>query len=731
VSVAISAGLLAGALVVGQVLSLTNGKHAVPAAFLLDGVVQGLVASLFAAGLLLVFKSSRLINFAHGSIALSSAVLAFTLVGERWSWWIVAPITIAAGAAAGVLIEVALLRRFTNSPRLVATVSTIAAGQLLVSIAYALPQWRFDVNLFGRVNNSDLARLPGNQLHAPFANAFHWKTSAVVFTGDHIFAAAGAIAALLGLGAFLRWSRAGTAIRAVAENPERAALLGIGTGTLGTIVWAFAGGFAGLSSILAEPLHHSTLVTVAGVGTAGVTALLRGLAAAVLGRMSDLPRTVVAAIAITIFERCVFWATGRSAVSDLALLLVIAAGLLLQRKRLSRTEEAATSGWAAAEEIRAVPPVLRALPQVQTARRWIIAILAVVVVGYPFAMSPAQVYLGATYAIYGIVVVSLVVLAGWGGQISLGQFALVGVGAAVGGALTANAHVPFPIAAVVASGCGALVAVVLGLPALRIRGLYLAVTTLAFAVAMSSFVLDKERFGWLNPTEVGRPRIGFLDFNDDRAFYFLAIAGLGLTLIAALGLRRTRTGRVLIAMRDNERAAQSFGISLVRTRLATFAISGAMAAWAGMLLVHQAKALRPESYVPAQSVQIFLMTVIGGLGSVTGALTGALYLGTIGIFVKGVFGQLLAGGIGVLLVLLFYPSGLGGVVYAVRDAWLRRIALREKIYVRTLLGDVRDLMSERSRAPLAPKSEPERRYEIESEVRVAGASQRAKGWVYQ
>jgi hypothetical protein len=126
------------------------------------------------------------------------------------------------------------------------------------------------------------------------------------------------------------------------------------------------------------------------------------------------------------------------------------------------------------------------------------------------------------------------------------------------------------------------------------------------------------------------------------------------------------------------------------------------------------------------------MTVIGGLGSVSGVLTGALYVGSTEVFVKSITGRLLLSSVGVLAVLIFFPRGLGGVLYSIRDAWLRRTAIREKIFVRSLLGDVRDLSSERSRAPLAPAPTPEPEYELlESEVRVAGVSQRGKGWVYQ
>jgi branched-chain amino acid transport system permease protein len=653
-------------------------------------------------------------------------VILFTLTGDHWSWWAAAPATVVAAAGIGVAIEVLVLRRFATSTRLVATVATIAAGQLLVGLVFLFPQWRFDVNIIGGTQD-DLRRLPSTQVHFPVR--YHRSALPVVFTQDHIVAVVLSTLALVGLVLFLRRSLAGTAIRAAAENSQRAALLGVGTGALGTLVWAIAGGLAGLGSVLSEPLHFGTLTSL-GVG-AGPAVLLRGLAAAVLARMEDVPTAIAAAIGISVFERSIFWATGRTAVADVVLLLVVGGSLLLQRGRLSRTEESEASSWAAADEIRPIPPLLAVLPAVRAGRRWAIGLGIVVVLGYPWAMSPSQVYLGSTYAIFGMVGVSLVVLTGWGGQISLGQFGLVAVGAAVSGALTGKAHIPFPIALVLGSVAGALVAMLLGLPALRIRGLYLAVTTLAFAVTMSTFVLDRDRFGFLVPNDLGRPKLAFLSFEDERAYYHLCLAGLVVAVLIASALRRTRTGRVLIAMRDNERAAQSFGISLVRTRLATFAVSGFVAAMAGVLLAHQQHAVRPEAFGPEQSIQMFLMAIIGGLGSVTGVLAGALYLGSATIFLHGGLGQLLASGTGVLIVLLAYPSGLGGLAYAVRDGWLRRIALRERIYVRSLLGDVRDLDSEQSRAPLSDRPLDEFVYEIESDIRAAGASQRGKGWVYR
>jgi branched-chain amino acid transport system permease protein len=244
---------------------------------------------------------------------------------------------------------------------------------------------------------------------------------------------------------------------------------------------------------------------------------------------------------------------------------------------------------------------------------------------------------------------------------------------------------------------------VIGLPAMRIKGLFLAVTTLAFAVAVPTVFLNRDYFGWLLPGTITRPKFLFINTEDERANFYLCIAGVVFALWVAKGLRQSRAGRVLIAMRDNERTAQAFSINRVKTRLATFAVSGFLASFAGVLLAHQQHSVRQGAYRPEESVQLFLIAIIGGLGSVPGALTGVVYMGVVHIFVTGTIGQLLASGLGVMLILLFYPSGLGGAVFALRDAWLRRVAMRQNIYVPSLMGNFRIGEGESARAALAPK----------------------------
>jgi branched-chain amino acid transport system permease protein len=170
--------------------------------------------------------------------------------------------------------------------------------------------------------------------------------------------------------------------------------------------------------------------------------------------------------------------------------------------------------------------------------------------------------------------------------------------------------------------------------------------------------------------------------------FYASLAVLALALAMVVGLRRSRTGRVLIAIRENERAARAYGVNATRTQLAGFALSGFLAAAAGALYVHQQTGLSADPYLPQRSLELFAMVVIGGLGSLPGALLGATYVHSVDFFLPNEW-QFLATGVGLLAVLLMFPSGLGGVLADVRDGGLRRIAARRGLVVPSLLADVR------------------------------------------
>lgn len=713
-------GSLVGAFAAGQLINVSVGPGWVPFPVFAEAGVTGIVNALFAVGLVLVYRANRIINFAQASFGVAASVLFFSLAGIwGWSWYLAAPAGVAAAIAIGSIAQTFVVRRFAKSPRLVLTVVTIAVGQMIGGASAFLP------GLFGD------GPLPTQQARTPFSDV-RWDWHPASFTGDHAAAVIVASVVLVAMAAVFRFTTVGIAIRGAAVNDDRAALLGVDTAGLSTVVWAVAAGLAGLASVLTLPLESATLSTTAAAGI-GAVSLLRALGAAVMGRMEDLPVTAVAAVAIAVFERSVFWAFADTAVADVGLLLLIVVAFLVQRSHLARTSVVTTTAWTAAEEVRPIPVELRDHPSVRRGAAWFKFAAVVVVVGFPWAMSPSQTTLGALYAIYAIIGISLVVLSGWGGQISLGQFAFVAVGALTAGSLSARAGAPFLVALIGACVIGGAVAVVLGLPALRIRGLFLAVTTMSFAVATSTFLLNPNYFAWLLPGTISRPSFLGFDTEDSRAFYYLTLVGVVLAAFVALGLRTSRTGRVLIAMRDNERAAQSFGVNLVRARLSTFAISGVLASFAGALFAFHQNAVSQASFAPEQSIQMFMMAVIGGLGSVQGVVLGAIYLATVNLFVPA-GGQLLASGAGVLVVLLFYPTGLGGAAYAVRDAWLRRIAMRDRIIVPSLIGNYRLTGGEFSRIPLAPffdsngrEIEVEVEYRVDSQILDAGISQKTGG----
>jgi branched-chain amino acid transport system permease protein len=369
---------------------------------------------------------------------------------------------------------------------------------------------------------------------------------------------------------------------------------------------------------------------------------------------------------------------------------VIIVALLLQTNRLGRVDQGAST-WRAVQEIRRTPRELRALPQIQLGRAVVLGLVGVLLLVPPFFLSASNASLASAILIYAMVGVSLVMLTGWSGNVSLGHWALVGIGAMVAGKLVTRVVAPasppnFFVVLIIAGLCGAVAAVLIGLPALRIRGLFLGVTTLAFAVTAHSWILQWEI---IKPVgAIVRPKVLGIDVTSEFSFYYICVAGLLLALYAGRNLRRTRLGRSFIALRDNEMHAQAFGVRPISMKLAAFALSGFFAALAGGLLAYHQQALRFDRFTPEISLAIFSMIVIGGMGSMTGAVIGAVAVKTIQFYLPNEY-QFLATGFGMLVLLMVFPGGLGEVVFRVRDRVLRRFADARKIVVPSLVADKR------------------------------------------
>jgi ABC-type branched-subunit amino acid transport system ATPase component/branched-subunit amino acid ABC-type transport system permease component len=650
--------------------------YPVPVSSLVMGLFTGSLSALIAIGLVLVYRANRIVNFAQGELGGLAAVLAASLiVGPGWGFFPAMVVGLVAAVALGAAIEILIVRRFAKAPRLLLTVATIGIGQLLSFGTLALP----------RLFSYDTAPQPPR----PFGSVrVEWFPN--TFSGGHLLIAVFVPAICVGLAVFLRRTRFGIAVRASAESADRAALLGIPVSRLNTLVWMLAAGLSGLAVLLRMPIQG-----VAIGETLGLSLLLRALAAAVVGRMERLPVTVAAALGLGVLEQAVFFETGRTVVVDGVLFGVIIVALLVQRRGgVERARDLGASTWQAVREVRPIPRELSGLKEVRAAKAVGAAVLVAALVLYPLHMAAGDVFTLSVGLLFGMLMLSLVVLTGWAGQISLGQLAIAAIGAAASATLHFQGK-DFFLCVAVAGLVGAGLAIALGVPALRIQGPFLAVTTMAFALATGTYFLNREFFRWLVPDpnqRFVRPVIfDKFDLESEHSFYYVALAGLLLTIASVSRIQRSRTGRALVANRDNTRAAQSYGISPVRAQISAFGLSGAIAGLAGGLYAFAFRGISGTVVTPESNVLLLAIGVIGGLSSVPGAMLAAVYMTFVKFspFTRSDLTQFLASGVGLLGILLVLPGGLGGLLYDLRDRALRRLAVRRQIDVPSLVADAR------------------------------------------
>ncbi len=672
-----------GILALAAVVVVQRQLWPAPLGILVQGVVIGGLTALIAFGIALVYRANRIVNFAQGDLgAVPTMAAVLLIVSAGLPYFVALPLGIVLAIGLGAVIEFLIIRRFAHAPRLILTVATLGIAQLMAGLSLALP-----AILRNAFPDTFDAETPSQFFPAPFE--FELEIYPVIFRGNDLIAVIAVFLVIIGLAAFFRFSRIGIAVRASAENGDRAMLLGVPVKRIQTIVWVIATTLAFLAMFLRAGIIGIPLGQVLGPAI-----LIRALAACVIGRMESFSRIFLAAAALGVIEQAIQWETRQASLVSPILFVVVMVTLLLQRRgMLARTEE--QSHWQAAGDVRPIPPELVHLPEVKWAVRGVLALLALFAVALPAFIPESRVNLAGGVLIFAMVAVSLVVLTGWAGQVSLGQVAFLGIGAAVAGSITSRLGWDLLIALLIAGVVGSVMAVVIGLPALRIRGLFLAVTTLAFAQATALYFISRSgAFAGLLP--VGRlernPLAGIVPIRSETQYYYLILASLVGVLAMVRQLRRSRVGRVMVGIRENERGAQAYGINAMRAKLTGFAISGFIASLAGGLYVHQQRALDINPYAATESLSVFTMVVIGGLGSVPGAILGAVYVQGAKHFLPSQM-SFFAGGLGLLLVLVALPGGLGSLIYKARDAYLRQIATRRKVMVPSLFADARDLDS--------------------------------------
>lgn len=643
----------------------------------LYGIILGLLGALVALGMALIYRANRILNFSQGELGLAPTVFVLSLIAYSKVPYVLGLVVgLAAAILLGGLIEFLIIRRFFRAPRLILTVATIGVSQLLAVGSLAIPL------LWGKDPISQ-------EGVAPFD--FTFEVAPIVFRANHLLALLIAPVALVAIAIFLRRTNVGIAVRAAAERSDRASLLGVPVKRLQTVVWCIAATLSFIGVFLKAGINGVPIATNGGFGTTSFGALLAALAALTLGKFTNLPSIALSAVALGIVEQVVVWNNGNNpALVYPVFAVIILIGLLVQKTGQSRTEHDTASTWQAADEVRPIPRELRRVPEVLIVKWGGLAVIAFVAYKLPSFgyMDSGNLIKASAVLCFAMVGISIILLTGWAGQVSLGQMGFVGVGAALGAVVTKTWNQDLFLAIPLAGVAGAVVAVVVGLPALRVRGLFLAVTTLAFTITASNYLLNPQYATWIPRGRVERPPLfGRIDLEPQANMYYLCLVVLVLVILAVSGIRRSRTGRVLLALRENERGAQAFGINVARTKLSAFALSGFLAAVAGCLFVHVTQGFSADQFGAATSFGAFTSTVVGGLGSLTGGILGALFSRGGTWFLQG-YWQLLPSAAGVLVVLLLFPSGLGGIVYRLRDLWLRSVARRYGIVVPSLLADV-------------------------------------------
>jgi ABC-type branched-subunit amino acid transport system ATPase component/ABC-type branched-subunit amino acid transport system permease subunit len=617
---------------------------------LIYGTLVGLSYGLLAVGLVLVYRSNKVLNFAHAQVGvLGAAVFALLVVDYGIPYWIgfVLACTVSAGVSAGS--ETVVVRRLRDAPRIMSVVATLGLGQFLLLLALVINAKAFSGATYPQPSGLPTFRLAGLLITPAY--------TAMLVLGPLL---------VTGLALFLRYSRYGVGIRAAAANPEAARLAGLSASRMSSLAWAIAGALSGFTAMLVIPTQG--VVSAQGVGP---DLLLRALAAAVLAGLASLPRALAAGVLIGVVQEEISLRTGNQSVVSVTLFGVILAGLLLQRGARSG-REGDKGSWAAVQPWRPVPAGLRETWPVKYGGLVAGAAVLLLLLLVPVAGSNALSLTVVDVMVFAVIGVSVGLVTGLGGQLALGQFALAGFGAAVCYHYTAR-YGDYPIAFALAGLTGAALAVLIGLPALRVRGLLYAVATLGLAVASEQYLLKRPELlggGVAPPAPFGT--------ETSKAYFPYALATCALLVLLAANVRRSGFGRRLVATRDNEDQAKAFTVPATLVKLQGFGAAGFIAGVAGAVLSAALVQTSADAFPARASIDVVVLAVLGGLGVLAGPLLGALYTRGLPLLDIGNAG-LAATALGALVVVVYFPNGLAGILSPLRDRALATLARRRGV----------------------------------------------------
>jgi ABC-type branched-subunit amino acid transport system ATPase component/ABC-type branched-subunit amino acid transport system permease subunit len=626
------------------------GFH-ISGAVLVLGVVTGMVYGILGAGLVLVYRSTRIINFAHGDIGYFGATLLGVAV-ESWGvpYWVAFLMALAVSGAIGAASEVVIIRRLRAAPLVLSVIATLGLGQVIAIFTF----------IVGRNVSAGLSY--------PQPSGFpHFSVGALLVTRAYSAMLLLTPFIIVALTVFLRRGRLGVAMRASAANPDAARMSGMLAGRLSALAWGISGVVAAYTAVLVLPTRGFSNGELFGKGL-----LLRALVCMVVARMVSLPLVLVAGVLIGVLEQLLLANYPSGGLVEMVMFVIIMGALLLQRSQTGRAED--KGSWAAVQAFNPLPRSFRKVGAIRNLG-WITAAfgLALLLV-IPQLVSNADATTFTLIVAFGVVGLSVALVTGLGGQLSLGQFAIAGVGATASYFAT-NHGAPFVIGLVSAAVAGAGVSLVIGLPAVRIRGLMLAVTTLAFAVTAQAWLFQQP---WMLGAGVSprRPALGHFTFDTGKRYYLVAFALLLVALWLARNVWNSGVGRRLRAVRDNEDAARAFSVPATAVKLQAFVLAGVLAGLGGAvyghLLAHQAS----NAYPVDSSISAAAVAVVGGLGVLAGPLLGSLYIIGVPKFIPLDNVGLAATAAGWLFLILRLPGGVGQSFARSRDRIVDALARR-------------------------------------------------------
>ena len=615
------------------------------------GLMTGMVYGLLALGLVLVYRSSRFINFAHGDIGFIGAVTLLSLTDAGWPYWVAFVVAILVAAGLGAATEVVVVRRLKNAPRLMSMIATLLLSRFLLGVGLSLNEKAFSGFLYPQpdgFSEMKIGVLSAKPAHLAMLALTPFVVAALVW--------------------FLRRGRQGIAIAAAAANPDAAAMSGILPARTATLSWAIAGGLAAITASLWLPTR------LFAIDQFGPSLLVRGLAAAVVARMTNLPVAFAAGVGLGLLESVIQTSTTGGEV-EMWMFGVILLTLLLQRRSGSRDEDAGS--WTAVQAWPPLPAAVARLRAVRVASYVLIAAFAAVGLAImPFLNSSGSARLMSSLG-FILVGLSLALVTGLAGQLSLGQFAIAAAGA-VAMVRVADVSGNIVVALVAAALVGALTSIAIGLPALRLRGLLLAVATLGFALAMQSWVLNQS---WTigGSFAVPDPEFFGIVLATKLSTWPLAIAITVVGLLFARNIRRSGFGRLLLALRDNEDAARAFSVPATRRKIEAFGTAGLLAGLGGAVYGLSLQGLTPASFAVTASIDVVALAVIGGIAVLAGPVLGTLFLITIPAFFAFDTATKALHLFIALVIVMLLPNGLAAIFREQRDRLVAFLVRRSGI----------------------------------------------------